>query len=179
MKYLIIFFSICLYALDLSNKSLAYLFKNQYYTYICEHRWRYINKYVKKREDLLSLVAYSCIKKRYITYALDLAKNLRFTKLGRNNANYIATLFNIKTLLRRYLVDNISLDGIELPYVADNDLGRVFFLIKKQNPKVVNNIVFLKDGNKNIKVSYSVDSDEIILEFLDKNNNLIKKEKYW
>ena len=178
MKFILIFLSVFAFSLDLSNKPLAYLFKNNYYSYICQNRWRYINKYFKKREDLLSIVAYSCIKKRYITYALDLAKAMRFTKLGRNNSNYIATLFNIKTLLRRYLIDKISLDGIELPYVADNNLGKVFFLIKKQNPKIEDNSVILKDGKNNIKVSIDLDKDLIILEFFNKDK-LIKKEKYW
>ena len=141
MRFILIFIFVYAFSFDLSNKSLIYLFKNNYYSYICQNRWKYINEYFKKREDLLSLVAYSCIKKKYITYALDLAKAMRFTKLGRNNSNYIATLFNIKTLLRRYLVDKISLDGIELPYVVDNDLGKVFFLIKKQHPKIENNFV--------------------------------------
>ena len=175
MRLLLIF---ALIFSNLSSKSLIYLFKNQYYNYICKNRWSYINKYFKKREDLLSIVAYSCIKKKYITYALDLAKAMRFTKLGRNNSNYIATLFNIKTLLRRYLVDKISLDGIELPYVADNNLGKVFFLIKKQNPKIKDNSVILKDGNNSIRVSINLDRDLIILEFFNKEK-LIKKEKYW
>jgi len=173
-----LFLFVSLYSLDLSTKSLAFLFKHSYYSYICKNRWKYINKYVKKREDLLSIVAYACIKKRYITYALDLAKNLRFTKLGRNNANYIATLFNIKTLLRRYIMDGISLEGIEFPYVADNDLGKVFFLLKQQQPEVKNHKVVVKDKNENIVISYNVEKDEILLEFF-RDNNLYKKEKYW
>jgi len=164
---------------NLNDKDLIYLFKHKYYNYICQKRWRYINMYTKKREDLLSVVAYACLKKRYITFALDLAKSMRFTKVGRNNANYIATLFNIKTILRRYLVDKIPLNGVEFPYVIDNNLGKVFNLIKKQNPQVKNNAVLLNDGNQKILVTYKIETDEIILDFLDNQRHFLRKERYW
>ena len=183
MKFISLFFVLLLnlYASDnnLSNKSLVYLFKYRYYTYICLNRWKYISKYMKKREDLLSIVAYSCLKKKYITYALDLAKNMRFTVLGRNNANYIATLFNIKTILRRYLVDGIPLNGVEFPYVVNNNLGKVFNLIKQQNPQVKNNAVLLNNGDEKILVTYKIETDEIILDFLDNQGHFLRKERYW
>ena len=180
MKKIIIFLLFFnLYALDLSKQTVAYLFKNKYYSFLCENRWKYINEYLGKREDLLSLVAYSCLKKHQITLALDLAKALRFTKVGRNNANYIATLFNIKTLLIRYIEDNISLDDINLPYVLDDDLGKVFYLAKIQKPDIKNNSFEIDDKNGNIiEVYYNVKNNSFKLDIY-KNSNLIKKEIYW
>ena len=174
---LVLFFN--LYALDLSKQNIVYLFKNKYYSFICQNRWKYINKYLGKREDLLSLVAFSCLKKHQITLALDLAKALRFTKMGRTDANYIATLFNIKTLLIRYVKDKISLDSIDIPYILDDDLGKVFYLVKEQKPLVKNNFFIVQTKNNNkIKVLYNVKSNSFTLYIYD-NSKLIKKELYW
>jgi len=179
MRFLLIaFFLIFLRAENLENKSIVYLFKNHYYSYLCLNRWRYINKYAKKREDLLSVVAYACLKKHYLTYALDLAKNLYTTKEGRINSTYIISLFTIKNYLMRYIVDNFDLDSIKIPNVMSDDLGKAFFLIKEQKPKPINNKIFLKYKDVNMSVSYDMNSDIIIIEFL-KNGEIIKKDKYW
>lgn len=173
---LILFFN--LYALDLSKYDIIYLFKNRYFNYICHQRWKYINKYLGKREDLLSLVGYSCLKKHQITLALDVAKALRFTKTGRSNANYIATLFNIKTLIIRYIKDTVSLKDINIPYVLDDDLGKVFYLLKKQQPSVKNGFLEIEDNKAKIKLFYDVKRNNIVLNIY-KDKKLLKKEIYW
>ena len=179
MKKLIIFILVLnIYALDLSRQSLVYLFKNNYFSFICQKRWKYINEYVGKREDLLSLVAYSCLKKHQITLALDLAKALRYTKTGRINSNYIATLFNIKTLLIRYVEDKASLDSINIPYVLDDDLGKVFYLVKEQKPVVKNSSFSVKTKKGKINVFYDLNNNNFILKIY-KNSKLLKKEIYW
>ena len=164
---------------ELDNIPLQTLFKNNYYTYICRNRWKYINKYLGKREDLLSIVAYSCLKKHKLTLALDVAKALRFTKMGRINSSYIISLFAIKSYLIRYIKDNFNLKNITFPEIKGDDLAKVFFLTQKKNPKVSNNGYFLNLENEKIEVNYSVKSNEITLSFYDKNNNLIRKEIYW
>ncbi len=180
MKKLIIFILFLnIYALDLSKQSVGYLFKNNYFSFICQQRWKYINKYLGKREDLLSLVGYSCLKEHHITSALDVAKALRFTKMGRTNANYIATLFNIKTILIRYVKDNIPLTLIKFPFVLDDDLGKVFYFVQTQKPVVNNNffVVHTKKGEK-IEVFYNIKTNNFILNFY-KGSKLIKKDIYW
>lgn len=179
MRILIVFiFILFLKADTLSNKTIPYLFKNNYYSYLCINRWKYINQYVGKREDLLSIVAYSCLKKHYLTYALDLAKNLRFTKEGRINSTYIVSLFTIKNFLIRYILDDFDISYIKMPYIKSDDLGKVFILAQKQKPKIKNNSFTIKDKNFNINVNYDLENNTIILNFY-KDNNLIKKEKYW
>ena len=180
-KLIIVFFCLNffnLYALNLPKNDVVYLFQNSKFHLLCQNRWKYINKYLGKREDLLSLVAFSCLKEHKITLALDLAKALRFTKIGRNNANYIATLFNIKTLLIRYIKDDFSLNDINIPYVLDDDLGRVFYFVKKQKPLVRNGFFEVKDKNRLFKVYYDVKSNRFILKIY-KHAELIKKEIYW
>ncbi len=163
---------------NFQNKNIIYLFKNHYYSYLCLNRWRYINKYVGKREDLLSIVAYACLKKHYLTYALDLAKNLRYTKEGRENSTYIISLFTIKNFLMRYIMDNFDISIIKIPNIESDDLGKIFLLTKKEKPKVNNNRYILKYKNENIEVSYNIKANEILIEYF-KNNELVKKEKYW
>jgi len=181
MKFIFVFifiFSLS-FGEDLKNKSLIFLFKNNYYTYICTHRWEYINKYLKKREDLLSIVGYSCLKKHWIIPALDVAKALRFTKMGRENSSYIVTLFTIKNFLIRYIEDNFNIKDINIPVIEGDNLGKVFVLTQKLSPKVKNESFTLKTNNETIKVKYLINTGELVLSFYDKNNNLIKKEKYW
>lgn len=176
--FLLFVFVLFLRADDLSNKTIPYLFKNHYYSYLCLNRWRYINKFAGKREDLLSIVAYSCLKKHYLVYALDLAKNLRYTKAGRINSTYIVSLFAIKNFLIRYIEDKFNLNNIAIPYIENDDLGKIFYLTKEKNPKVDNNSYELNLSNTKVKINYDIKTNELILSFF-KNNQLVKKEKYW
>jgi len=164
---------------NLKNKPIVFLFKHNYFSYLCSHRWEYINKYIGKREDLLSLVGYSCLKKHWIIPALDVAKALRFTKMGRINSSYITSLFTIKIFLIRYIEDNFNIKDIKIPSIEDDDLGKVFILTQKRLPKVKNGSFILKTDRGFIKTEYKIKRGEIILTFYDKNNKLIKKERYW
>jgi len=168
-----------LFSDSLQNESLITLFKKNYFTYICQNRWRYINKYLGKREDLLSIVAFSCLKKHKLTLALDVAKALRFTKLGRINSSYIVSLFAIKSYLIRYIEDNFDVKSIKLPIIRGDDLGKVFLIVQKTLPKVKDNKFFVKLGSNLVEVDYSIKTNEIALKFFDKSNNLIRKEIYW
>ena len=176
--FLIMIFVVFMNADYLGNKSIVYLFKNNYYSFLCKNRWKYINKYVGKREDLLSIVAYACLKKHYLTYALDLAKNLRFTKEGRTNSTYIISLFSIKNFLMRYILDDFDISSIKIPNIESDELGRIFNIAKKTKPKVINNTFFINDKEYNLSVSYNIESNEIIIKYF-KHKQLIKKDRYW
>ena len=160
------------------NMSLIELFNNKYYSYICDNRWNFINKYNNKREDLLSLVAYACLKKRYLTPALDLAKVLKVTKEGRKNATYIVTLFLMKKLIMQIINDDLQIGEVKLPTIKDNSLGKAFCLIEKGNFKK-------KDNTLEIVIS----KDTIYKVWISRNNNVVvdtiyngilkKREYYW
>ena len=62
-----------------NSLSLLELYKKKQYLYICHKRWKYINKY-SNNEELLFLVASSCLKNGYIIPALDVSKVLKKTK---------------------------------------------------------------------------------------------------
>jgi hypothetical protein len=174
---LLILFSM-LFSKGLEDKSLIELFKGNYYSYICLHRWVYINKYQKKNEKLLSLVAYSCLKKNYLTPALDLSKVLRVTKTGRINATYINTLYLMKLLLIQYIKDGYDISDLVLPKVEGNLLAKVFYLTQQQKPKVLDNSFSVKENDKTYKVTFKEDINNIFIEIY-KDGKLIKKEKFW
>ena len=158
--------------------ALPTLFKKGFYTQICNKRWSYINKYVNKREDLLSIVAYSCLKKGYLIPALDLAKVLKTTPMGRKNATYITTLFLMKKLILEYIFDDFDLKKVKLPKIGDNLLGIVFnYLSSNKVSKRTKSYIVILDKNKKIIVNVSKNYNLIIEIYI--NNKLIKKAKYW
>jgi len=182
MKKIIVFFVLLNFAFatneNLKNMDLITLFKNNYYSYICNNRWNYINKYVNKNEKLLSLVLYACLKKRYLTPALDIAKVLTVTKEGRTNATYITTLFLMKKLLIQILNGDLTIGNLNLPIIKDNTLGIVFYQIEHNNYKLQDKKIFTNFNNKKF-ITYISDDNNIVIETYDKNNNLIKREFYW
>jgi len=177
--FLVIFLSNLVFSAQnyLQKMTLLQLFKKQYYSYICQERWRYINKYNNKREDFLSLVAYACLKKRYLTPALDLAKVLKVTKEGRKNATYITTLFLMKKLIIQKIEDNLDLSKIVLPLIEDNNLGIVYSYIQKGKYHINSGVIFIEDGKISFKVWINNNYNVVVEKF--ENNQLKKREFYW
>jgi hypothetical protein len=156
--------------------SLIVQFKKGLYSKICMNRWSYINKYLNKREDLLSLVAFSCLKKKYLTPALDLAKVLKTTKIGRENATYITTLFLMKKLIIQFIMDKIDLKNIKLPQIKDDKLGIIFYKFQQNKFKQKNNR-FIIDNNATKWIIYLNKNYNIVIE--THKNDKVKKEIYW
>jgi hypothetical protein len=134
--------------------------------------------YNNKREDLLSLVAYSCLKKRYITPALDLAKVLKMTKEGRKNATYIVTLFLMKKLIMQIIDDNLQIGNIKLPKITDNSLGLVFGFIekgafKKKDKSLEINLT--KGKSYRVWISHN---NNVVIDTIS-NGQLQMREYYW
>ena len=176
-----IIFAVSLFARSnksLKNVSVVDLFKLKEYKYICDHRWHYINRYELKREDILSLVAYSCLKVHYLTPALDLAKVLRVTKEGRINATYINTLYLMKLLLIQYLYNENALLDVKLPEISNDMLAHVFYLVQKQKPDVKDLKTEVSDEEKTYKIKYKPSINDIIIDIY-KDGKKIKKEMYW
>jgi len=157
--------------------SLPVLFKKGFYSQICNKRWDYINKYVNKREDLLSVVAYSCLKKGYLIPALDLAKVLKKTRIGRKNATYITTLFLMKKLILDILLDDIKRNDIKLPEIKDNLLGIVFAYIINGKYKKEKNHIIIIDKNRKFIISKTKHYNIKIKMYVD--NNLTKRKIFW
>jgi len=177
-KIIIIIFSVCfLFAKDIENMSLIELYRNYYYSYICNKRWLYINRFINKREDLLSLVAHSCLKKGNLVPALDVAKVLKNTTKGRKNATYIATLFLMKKLIIQIINDKLDISSIKLPVIKDYTLGKIYSLLQKNRYRINHKKLILKDKDFIYEISLTQKKNLLIKTF--KNSTLIKKELIW
>ncbi|AZV46819.1 hypothetical protein C3L23_05890 [Nautilia sp. PV-1] len=163
---------------DLKNMSLLQLFNNKYYSYICDKRWIFINKYNNKREDLLSLVAYACLKKRYLTPALDLAKVLKVTKEGRKNATYIVTLFLMKKLIMQIIDDDLKIGNIKLPQITDNSLGKAFGLIENGSFKREKNTLEINVSKNTVYKVWISHNNNVVIDTIS-NGELKNREYYW
>ncbi len=172
-------FILFLFVINLFGQDIVTLFKNGQYLQICNKRWDYIEKYRYKDEKKLSLVAYSCLKNYKLIFALDLAKNMTVTKMGRNNALYITSLFLTKKLIISYLRgDNINLSAVNIPYLKDSLIGKIFRYIKLHKPAVKDySVTFTMDGLK-YKVYPFDHSTNLIIEIY-KNGKLTKKVTVW
>ncbi len=162
---------------NLKNLSLTELFNQKKYAYICDKRWDFIDKYNNKKEDLLSLVAYACLKKRNITPALDLAKVLKVTKEGRKNATYIVTLFLMKKLIIQMLNDDMSITNVSLPQITDNNLGKAFYYIQEGKFTKNNYKITIKTDKNVYKIRLTNHNNVLIEEY--SGDKLIKREYYW
>lgn len=162
---------------NLKKLSLMELFAQKKFSYICDKRWDFINRYNNKNEDLLSLVAYSCLKKRYITPALDLAKVLKITKEGRKNATYIVTLFLMKKLIIQMLNDDMPVSNLNLPKITDNDLGMVFLYIQEGRFKKESRGIVINTDKSVYKVRLTKRNNVLIEKY--RGDKLIKREYYW
>ena len=177
LKVIVAIFIFCfLFSKDI-NISLIKLYKKHSYFTICNRRWIYINKLANKREDLLSLVAYSCLKKGNLIPALDVAKFLKKTKYGRKNATYIANLFLMKKLIIQVIKDNLDVSSIELPIINDYIVGKIYSLLQTNDYKRDNNKLILKDKDFLYEISLTRKGNLLIKTF--KNNHLIRKELIW
>jgi hypothetical protein len=162
---------------SLFAEDLVLEFKKGYYSKICMNRWSYINKYVNKREDLLSLVAYSCLKKKYLTPALDLAKVLKVTKLGRKNATYITTLFLMKKLVLEFIFDDLNIKNIKLPIIKDDTLGIVFSEIQNGNYTKLDRKIVVNLKEKKFLIYPNKNYNIVVETYVD--DGLKRKEIYW
>ena len=159
-----------------ANNTLLELYKKKRYLYICHKRWRYINKY-SNNEELLFLVASSCLKNGYIIPALDVSKFLKNTKKGRKNATYIATLFLMKKLIIQIIEDNLNISSIKLPLIKDHILGQIYNQIQNSNFKIKDNKLIVKIDKKIFEVSLNKEKNLLIEIFL--NKKLIAKKSIW
>jgi len=171
-------FSFCfLFSEDIDNMTLIDLYKNYHYSHICSRRWVYINRFVNKREDLLALVAQSCLKTGNLIPALDVAKMLKNTKEGRKNATYIATLFLMKKLIIQVFIDKLNISPIKLPIIKDYTLGKIYSLLQKNSYKIDGNRLTIKDEEFSYKILLMKKENLLIKTF--KNGTLIKEETIW
>ncbi|NPA55998.1 MAG: hypothetical protein GXO40_06500 [Epsilonproteobacteria bacterium] len=93
------------------------LYKNKNYPKACKvgSYMLYKKPALKKDDNYQSVVALACVKADMLNAAIKIAKTLTHTKIGRNNASYVASLFLIKKLLLQLVHDKIDIANLSLP----------------------------------------------------------------
>jgi len=146
-------------------------FKKAEYDKICN----FGNITKTSNEKLLSIIGISCVKTDNLYLLPLIVMKLKHTKIGRQNAIYLDTIYLQKRLLYSYFFDDFSLNGFNLPK-TDYILSIVFNKIKKKEYKKIGNIMIINLKNENLKI-YKVD-DKLVIDEYNKKNFLIKRHWY-
>jgi len=142
-------------------------FKNSKYNKIC-----ILNNITNTtNEKLLSIIGISCVKADRLYLIPYILPKLKFSKVARENAIYLATIYMQKRLLYSYLFDNLSLEGFNLPK-TDYIISIIFSKIKNHDYRKDGNVIIITLKNETIKV-YPKDTRMYVDEY--KNNKLIKR----
>lgn len=142
-------------------------YKNNNFNKICN--FKNINK--TKNEKLLSIIGISCVKSDNLYLLPYIIAKLKHTKLARQNAIYLDTIYMQKRLLYSYFFDKFSLKGFALPN-TDYILSIVFNKIKNGQYKRQGDVISIYLKKETIKV-YPQKNKLIVDEYY--KNNLIKR----
>ena len=145
-------------------------FKNRNYQKVCKIE----NINSTRDEKILSLIGISCVKSDNLYLLPYIVRKLKYTKLARLNSIYFSTIYLQKKLLYSYFFDGLSLDSFDLPD-SDYILSHVFYKIKRDEYKKVNNFYIINYKDEIIKV-YKKDDKLFVDEY--KNNKLLKRHWY-
>lgn len=133
----------------LSASSLSKLYKmyeKQEYTKACDYGLKYFNKN-KNSEDYLTLYGLSCLETDNIHRIATPMLRLKKSKNARANAAYFSTILLQKKLLFQALVDNTSLENLQLP-TTHFILSKIFTLFTKKEFILKDNIYSFEDSEK-------------------------------
>ncbi len=145
-------------------------YQNNEFSKICNFE----NVNTIKNEKLLSIVGISCVKTDNLYLLPYIIAKLKHTKLARQNAIYLNTIYMQKRLLYSHFFDNLSMKGFELPN-TDYIISIVFNKIKNKEYKKEGNITIINVKNKILKV-YKQQNKLIIDEYI--NKLLLKRHWY-
>jgi hypothetical protein len=122
------------------------MFQNKNYSKVCTSGLPMVYRF-KDDDASLSIIAISCVKADLINSALRPANIMRNSKIGRNNASYVANLYLIKKLLIQFIYDDIDLSYISLPK-SNHFLSIIFENLSKNNYIKKDNKIIIETNNK-------------------------------
>jgi hypothetical protein len=132
--------------------SLFAITKDQVYTYYKSQAYEKACKYgaglVRRERDdenYLSIVALSCVNADYLNTSITIARDMKNTKIGRNNASYISSLFLIKKLLMQFVYDDTDLTNLTLPK-SPHILSLIFEAISHNKYQKIDDEFIMMDG---------------------------------
>jgi len=167
MKKLLLILPIFIFAFNIKQEYFSHNYQS-----VCKYG---MNHFQKHNENLLSFIGYSCIKSDNLFYLPTIINNLKYTKEGRKNSIYFATLLLEKKLLLSYILDNTDISYFRFP-LLDHPISIVITNIINKNYKTENNIFTVNYKNKVYKVYGEKNSSKVFINVYQ-DNNLI--ETHW
>ena len=153
-------------------------FKLQKYDQICKEGLQY---YYGGRQDEMftSVVGISCANIDNINPLGPMQAKLVATKQSRETSSYFASLILQKRLIYQFMIDDISLQNLQLPksshilsFVFEH-LGSGKFVYINKNPKMIK----IDDAGKSVLISVS--DDEIKKVLVDEYDGAILTKRHW
>ena len=172
---LILFFSTLLFGI--TKNEIYKLYNNKEFKTTCE-KGTWILRQNRDDDTFLSVVGLSCINADMINTAIRISKYMGRTKMGRNNASFISSIFLTKKLLIQFIYDKIDLSNLSLPK-AEHYLSDIFENISKNNYKVEGNQIITEIDNFRYSIEPFGKSTNKILIKIYQNNKLLSKHIYW
>ncbi|WP_345979266.1 hypothetical protein [Sulfurimonas sp. HSL3-2] len=153
-------------------------FKNKKYDAVCQDGLQY---YYGGRQDemFVTLVGISCANVDNINPLGTMQAKLVSTKEARETSSYFASLLLAKRLIYQFMIDDISLQNLQLPksnhilsFVFEH-LGSGNFVYLNKKPKMIK----IDDEGKSVLISIS--DDEVKRVLIDEYNGVTLKKRHW
>ena len=168
MKKLLLILPIFIFAFNIKQEYLS-----QNYESVCKYG---INHFQKHNENFLSLIGYACIKSDNLFYLPAIINNLKYTKNGRKNSIYFATLLLEKKLLASFVLDNININYFRFP-LLNHPISIVITNIINKNYKKENGILIINYKNKIYKVYGNIKNAKVFINIYQ--NNMLQQSHWY
>lgn len=178
MRIFIIFFLLTGLVNAKSTKAFLKDFNAGNYKEVCKNG---LNHYYggRKTEMFVAMVGTACAYVDNINPLGLLQKNLVSSADARETASYFATLLLQKRLIYQFMLDDINVTRLTLPY-SNHILSLVFTNLAEKNYKILSKkpkMIKIIDGEKNILVSISDDTPHKIL--IDVYEGSVLTKRHW
>jgi hypothetical protein len=147
---------------------------NQNYKEICKYGVSHFQE-IKKNEDTLSLVGFSCVKSDQLLYLPYIINNLKYTKRARANSIYFSVIFLEKKLLIANIIDDLDISYYRFPKINHPISVVLDHIINKEFTKK-DGIIIVKNNETTYKI-YSNNESKVFIDIY-KDNKLISTHWY-
>lgn len=176
MRLLLLFFLLLTLLEAKSTPAFVKDFQNADYNEVCTNGLKHYYG-GRKNEMFVAMVGTACAYIDNINPLGMLQRNLVSTPDARETASYFATLVLQKRLLYQFMLDDLELGQLALPY-SNHILSLVIANVVDKNYKVLSQapkMIKISDGSKNIIISISDDTPRRVLVDVYEGSTLTKR----
>ena len=163
-------------AVDVGDLVRAY--KKGEYKRVCLDGYRIFDT-LRKKEELLSMYAFACLKSDYINRLAVPILILGKSPEARKNRSYLSLILTQKNILISSLSDGLKFKGLSVP-TSDHIISKVFNAYFQKNYETIDNVYVSKlDGNVTAKFYVVRDKSgypRLVIE--EHRNGKVKKHTY-